>query len=155
MGKEIERKFLVDKAKWETFKKDLKAEKVQMIQAYIGRTALQTSPVRIKSKAGKESAYFTIKGNTKGITRSEFEYEIPVADAKAMIAEFCSKHIDKVRFTFDFQGTTWEVDEFTSPKAGLILAEVELKTENEEVEYPDFITQDVSTDPQYFNVNML
>lgn len=155
MGQEIERKFLVDSAKWETFKAKEKSENVRIIQAYIGRTQLQTSRVRVKSKAGLEKAYLTIKGNTKGITRSEFEYEIPVKEAEAMIAEFCTKHIDKVRYTFDFQGKTWEVDEFTSPKAGLILAEVELTNENEDVELPNFITEDVSTDPQYFNVNML
>ncbi|MDX1445663.1 CYTH domain-containing protein [Lishizhenia sp.] len=155
MGKEIERKFLVDTTKWEAFKKEVNSEKVQIIQAYIGRTELQTSRVRIKSKAGEQKAYLTIKGKTKGITRSEFEYEIPVSEAKAMISEFCAKHIDKVRYTFNYQDKTWEVDEFTSPKTGLVLAEVELNTEKEAVDLPYFIKEDVSTDPQYFNVNML
>lgn len=126
-----------------------------MIQAYIGRTNVQTSRVRIKAKEGVETAYLTIKGNTKGITRSEFEYEIPVADARTMIVEFCSKFIDKQRFTFTYEGKTWEVDEFSFPQKGLVLAEVELNAEDEQVTLPAFVREDVSTDPQYFNVNML
>lgn len=155
MAKEIERKFLVDAEKWKAFKRNIHAEKASVMQAYIGRTEKQTSRIRIKQVGKQDKAYFTIKGNTKGITRSEFEYEIPVEDAKAMIAEFCDKYISKSRFTFSYKNKVWEVDEFDSPNPDLILAEVELNSENEECDYPDFVTDDVSTDPQYFNVNML
>jgi len=155
MAKEIERKFLVDAEKWKAFKIGSKNESAAIQQAYIGRTDKQTSRVRIKQVGNQEIAYFTIKGNTKGISRTEFEYEIPVEDAKAMIAEFCDKYISKRRFTFSYKNKVWEVDEFDSPNPNLILAEVELNAENEECEYPDFVTDDVSADPQYFNVNML
>lgn len=155
MAKEIERKFLVDAEKWKDFKRNLHAENASIMQAYIGRTEKQTSRIRIKHVGKQDKAYFTIKGNSKGITRSEFEYEIPVEDAKAMIAEFCDKYISKIRFTFSYKNKVWEVDEFDSPNPDLILAEVELNSENEECDYPDFVTDDVSTDPQYFNVNML
>lgn len=155
MAKEIERKFLVDAEKWKSFKLNLDEGGVSVQQAYIGRTEKQTSRIRIKQFGNQERAYFTIKGNTRGITRTEYEYEIPVEDAKAMIAEFCDKFISKRRFTFPYKNKVWEVDEFYSPKPDLILAEVELNSEDEECDYPDFITVDVSTDPQYFNVNML
>lgn len=148
MGVEIERKFLVNKEKWQSAKPN-KGEKI--IQGYLQKDLNKTVRVRVKNNTG----YITIKGKTKGVSRSEYEYEIPVDEAKAMIQEFCDRYIEKTRFLLEYDGFTWEVDEFLSPKEGLILAEIELTDENQQFPLPDWVEKEVSDDAQYFNSNMI
>lgn len=148
MGVEIERKFLINKEKWQAVKPssgDL------IIQGYLQKDPHKTVRVRVRNNSG----YITVKGKTKGVSRSEFEYEIPVEEAKAMIQEYCDKYIEKTRFLFEYDGFTWEVDEFLSPKEGLILAEIELTSEEQQFSLPEWIDMEVSDDVQYFNSNMI
>lgn len=146
--KEIEYKFLVDRTLWEAAPKpapDL------IVQGYISKSKESTVRVRIKGERG----YLTIKGKTTGIQRTEFEYEIPLSDAEAMIELFTEKHIRKHRYEVIVDGKTWEVDEFHGKLEGLILAELEVESEDETFTRPNWVTQDVSTDPNYYNAVLI
>lgn len=148
MGVEIERKFLVDPVLWEQEKK---VKSFYIKQGYLVKSKEKTVRVRSTDELG----YITIKGATKNISRVEYEYEIPKQEAESLITIFCDKYIEKRRFIIDYKDHIWEVDEFQHPKPGLILAEIELKDENEAFEKPNWILEEVSHDPQYFNANML
>lgn len=148
MGVEIERKFLVKKEKWQAIRP---SNGELIIQGYLQKDPNKTVRVRVKNNSG----YITIKGKSKGITRLEFEYEIPVNEAKEMIQEFCDRFIEKTRYFFEHEGFTWEVDEFLSPKKGLVLAEIELNSEEQKFSLPNWIDKEVSDDLQYFNSNMI
>lgn len=145
---EIERKFLVDKEKWAAVKKS--APKT-IVQAYIVNTSEKTVRVRIKGTKG----FLTIKGATVGISRSEFEYEIPLEDAKQIIAQFAEKVIDKERYEIKIGNHIWEIDEFHGKLEGLVLAEIELESEDEHFKKPEWVTEEVSTDPAYFNAKLI
>lgn len=148
MGIEIERKFLVDKNQWEKAKPK---EGKHIVQGYLQKSPEKTVRIRVKGEQG----FITIKGRTEGFSRKEFEYLIPVEEAREMIATFCTTYIDKTRFEVIVDNMIWEVDEFKSPRKGLILAEIELPDENHDFVLPDWIAEEVSDDPQYFNSNML
>jgi len=148
LGVEIERKFLVDKAKWETARPKVGAK---IIQGYILKTREKTVRIRVKGDSG----FITIKGQTKGVTRPEFEFPIPKSEAEEILNEFCPKRIIKIRYELMLDGFVWEIDEFESPKAGLILAEIELSNENQEFLKPDWLGKEVSNEPEYFNANMI
>lgn len=145
---EIERKFLVNKEKWELVNKS--APK-RIVQAYLVRTPEKTIRVRIKDEKG----FLTIKGPTVGISRSEFEYEIPLNEANELIEQFADKIIEKYRFEITIGNHLWEVDEFHGKLEGLMIAEIELTSEEETFEKPDWVTEDVSLDQQYFNSNLV
>lgn len=145
---EIERKFLVDKEKWATVNKP--APK-QITQAYLLNSPEKTIRVRIKGPKG----FITIKGATVGISRSEFEYEIPLDDAQQLIAQFAEKVIEKQRYEIMVGEHLWEIDEFHGKLEGLLIAEIELSSEDEAFEKPDWVTKDVSMDQQYFNSNLI
>jgi CYTH domain-containing protein len=100
-------------------------------------------------------AWITIKGPVQGVTRSEFEYEIPTSEAAELLTQFCREStIDKIRHLVDFEGTTWEVDEFQGNNLGLIVAEVTLSHESESFPSPDWLGLEVSHDPRYFNSHL-
>lgn len=145
---EIERKFLVNKEKWGAV--DKPAPK-QIVQAYLVSTPEKTIRVRIKGAKG----FLTIKGATVGISRSEFEYEIPLEDAKQLIAQFAEKVIDKHRYEISVGNHVWEIDEFHGKLEGLVIAEIELDSEDEQFEKPVWVTEDVSTDPSYYNAKLI
>ncbi len=145
---EIERKFLVNKEKWELVNKP--APK-RIVQAYLVRTSEKTIRVRVKGDKG----FLTIKGPTVGISRSEFEYEIPLNEANELIEQFADKIIEKYRFEITIGNHLWEVDEFHGKLEGLMIAEIELTSEEEAFEKPDWVTEDVSLDQQYFNSNLV
>lgn len=145
---EIEYKFLVDRDIWSKLDKP---EPQLIVQGYISKSVESTVRVRIKGGNG----FLTIKGKTVGITRSEFEYEIPIEDAESMIDLFTDKHIRKHRYEVTVAGKTWEVDEFHGPLEGLILAELEVESEEEKFETPSWVTKDVSTDSNYFNAVLI
>lgn len=147
MGLEIERKFLIDNTKIITLKNGC-----QIQQGYIKTVDHTTVRVRIK---GKE-AFLTIKGENHGLTRLEFEYSIPLQDAKEMINNLCqSSLIDKTRYLVEHKGHTWEVDVFEGNNKGLIIAEIELKTEDESFSLPSWVTQEVTHNIKYFNANLI
>ena len=145
MAKEIERKFLVDLEKW-----DKKGRSIAMEQAYLSVENNKVVRVRI---AG-DCAYLTIKGNLQGITRDEFEYEIPVNDARQLIKMGIGYCVRKTRYVEQIGGKTWEVDEFEDENKGLVVAEIELKSEGELFEKPVWILDEVSTDERYYNFNL-
>ncbi|MGM0478469.1 MAG: CYTH domain-containing protein [Bacteroidota bacterium] len=148
MGVEIERKFLVDSDLWHRVRP---AEGSQMVQGYIYKSPDRTVRVRLKENAG----FLTIKGKTTGATRAEFEYEIPGAEAREMLDTFCDQLIDKVRYEIVVGGKIWEIDEFAAPQKGLLLAEIELNNENEPFTRPDWVTEEVTGQSQYYNANMI
>lgn len=142
--KEIEYKFLVDEAKWKRVEKSVPS---RIIQGYLSNKKECTVRVRIKNEKG----FLTIKGENKGIVRDEFEYEIPLNEAEKMLELFIEKKIEKDRYKIPFEGKNWEVDVFHGKLSGLILAELEVESENEKFKLPDWVTEDVSTNPKYFN----
>ena len=147
MAQEIERKFLVN-----IDKVDLPEQGLIICQGYI-QTADKTT-VRIRIMGDK--AFLTLKGETRGISRSEFEYEIPVTDARQMLDELCKGPvIDKTRYLITHKAHLWELDIFTGDNKGLIIGEVELDSEDEQPELPDWITEEVSGDKRYYNSNLL
>jgi len=98
----------------------------------------------------------TIKGLTTGATRSEYEYEIPVVHANQMLDNLCEKPpIEKNRFKVPFQGHTWEIDQFLGLNQGLVVAEIELQREDEKFTHPDWLGEEVTDDPRYFNSNLV
>ncbi|QKG80763.1 CYTH domain-containing protein [Tenuifilum thalassicum] len=141
---EIERKFLVDKKAWEEL---AKPEGIRIIQGYLSTNPSKTIRVRVIS----DKAFMTIKGETKGISREEVEFEIPINKANELIEKFCNNVIEKTRFLIDFKGKTWEVDKFEGNNAGLLLAEIELNSENEDFEIPSWILTEVTSDYRYYN----
>lgn len=148
MNQEIEYKFLVDTEKWGTV---AKPKPKRIVQSYLQREKKNTVRVRIKDDKG----FLTIKGITVGVTRTEFDYEIPVQDAEDMINEFQLPAIRKNRFEIAFKGHTWEVDVFEGKLSGLILAEIELNSEDEAFEIPDWATENVSDNPAYYNSELI
>ncbi len=146
--KEIEYKFLVDDKKWSEIEKTSPS---LIVQGFITKSKESTVRIRIKN----EAAFLTIKGKTVGITRSEFEYEIPVSDAEQMLLEFTEKQIRKKRFIIPFKGHNWEVDVFEGHLSGLILAELEVQSENEKFELPNWVTKNVSEDERYYNAVLI
>ncbi len=147
MAQEIERKFLVNMDKV-----DLPAQGLTICQGYI-KTADKTT-VRIRIMGDK--AFLTLKGETKGISRSEFEYEIPVSDARQMLNELCTGPVvDKTRYLISYKSHLWELDIFAGDNQGLVVAEVELDSEDEQPELPGWVTEEVTGDKRYYNSNLL
>jgi adenylate cyclase len=142
MAKEIERKFLVDKEKLPPL-----SNPQHIIQGYI-----PSPEATVRVRVSNDKAFLTLKGKTKGITRSEFEYPIPLADAKAMLEELCVKpYIQKRRYLIPYEGHTWELDIFEGHNEGLIVAEIELSSEDEVFSKPVWVKEDVSNDKRYKN----
>lgn len=147
MGKEIERKFLIDISA--LGKLDSGAD---IKQGYISTTDNTVVRVRITGKA----AYLTLKGENTGTTRLEFEYEIPIKDANEIIEALCTGPIiDKTRYLVAHAGHTWEIDIFHGDNDGLIVAEVEMESETEFVEMPSWVTEEVSGQAKYYNSSLL
>lgn len=146
MAQEIERKFLVAGASWKDG-----ATGTLIRQGYLSSVKERT--VRVRVAGGK--AFLTIKGVNRGVTRTEFEYPIPVDDAEAMLDALCGRPlIEKTRWVVPFKGFTWEVDEFHGENAGLVVAEVELPTAETKPALPPWVREEVSSDPRYFNANL-
>jgi len=147
MAKEIERKFLVRGDVWRAL-----AKGVMYRQGYLNSDKERT--VRIRTADAR--AFLTIKGITVGATRSEYEYEIPFNDGKEMLDTLAEKPlIEKRRYKIRSGNLTWEVDEFLGDNAGLIVAEVELASEDQALEKPSWVGDEVTEDPRYFNANLV
>ena len=145
MGKEIERKFLVKEGAWRNVKG------TRYLQGYLN--SAKERNVRVRTMEDK--AYLTIKGIAIGASRMEFEYEIPLQDADELL-EICEKPlIEKTRYKVQEGGFVWEVDVFFRENQGLIVAEVELESEDQEFPKPDWVGEEVTGDPRYFNSNLI
>ena len=145
---EIERKFTVDIEKWAEV---IKPQPTSIAQSYLSSSPECTVRVRLKG----EKAYLTIKGKTNGISRSEFEYEVPVDEVTEMMNTLASKTLSKKRYEINVGNHLWEVDVFEGKLAGLIIAEIELTSEDEVFELPEWVIEDVSHDAQYYNSNLI
>lgn len=141
MAIEIERKFLVTDDDW----RDSPA--VYYSQGYLSRAKERTVRVRI---AG-DQAFLTVKGVSTGASRVEFEYAIPLEDGREMLALCEQPLIEKYRRKLPYAGYVWEVDEFLGDNLGLVIAEIELPSENAQFEKPSWIGEEVTSDPRYFN----
>jgi CYTH domain-containing protein len=147
MSVEIERKFLVQGDSW----RDLAPGK-HYRQGYLSTVASRTVRVRVVEDKG----YLTIKGATVNATRAEYEYAIPVQDAHAMLDTLCERPlIEKTRYRIEYQGLTWELDEFAGENAGLLLAEVELDSEDQVIALPDWVGEEVTGEPRYYNASLI
>ncbi|OQA46866.1 MAG: CYTH domain protein [Bacteroidetes bacterium ADurb.Bin302] len=144
MGVEIERKFLVNKKKWN--KPD---NGCLYTQAYLAKEGC-TLRVRI----AETKAFITIKGPTVGCSRKEFEYEIPIADAQDMMKLALYQPIVKIRYKQEIGGKIWEIDEFLDSNEGLIVAEIELNSEQESFIMPEWVDQEVTSDKRYTNASL-
>jgi adenylate cyclase len=147
MGNEIERKFLVDHQKWRQIKK---GKGTHYRQGYLINDSKCTIRVRVTDKHG----YFTLKGGTRGISRKEYEYPIPVRDGIELLDACAGSEVTKTRYKVKSGGKLWEVDEFSGDNEGLIMAEIELEHEEEEFEKPDWLAREVSDDERYYNSNL-
>lgn len=143
MSIEIERKFLVVGDAW----KNHVSGQFQLKQGYLQSAPERTVRIRTSNKEG----FITIKGKTEGITRTEYEYPIPFSEALSLLALCENTPIEKVRYLVSHGSLTWEVDVFEGLNSGLVLAEVELQHENQEIDLPDWIGKEVSSDPRYYN----
>ncbi|MGB1206319.1 MAG: CYTH domain-containing protein [Chitinophagales bacterium] len=146
MGIEIERKFLVTNESWKE-----KTKGILYRQGYLNSEKTRTVRVRTIEEKG----FLTIKGISIGAKRAEYEYEIPLADAIALL-KMCEKPIiSKHRHKLDFEGMVWEIDEFHGENEGLIIAEIELESETQAFAFPEWLGQEVTHDIKYFNSNLI
>jgi adenylate cyclase len=144
---EIERKFLVIQDRWRR-----PDGGVRYRQGY-----LTTDPgrsVRIRSAAGK--GVITIKGMTANRRRPEYEYTIPLADAEELLDTLCLRPlIEKSRYIVEHAGLRWEIDEFEGVNAGLVIAEVELADADQCIHLPEWVGEEVTDDPRYYNASLI
>ena len=146
MPKEIERKFLLTNDEW---RKNAEGESYK--QGYLSTVAERSVRIRIKSNKG----FLTVKGKTTGFTRHEFEYEIPADDAEQMLTMCVQPIINKIRYKIKYDEHTWEIDEFFGENQGLILAELELESEEQIFSKPPWIGNEVTGAPRYYNASLV
>jgi len=144
MAIEIERKFLVVGTAWRT------ESAIYFCQGYLNRSKERTVRVRVAGELG----YLTIKGATTRASRVEFEYEIPLADARQLLALCEGPLIEKYRRKISYEGMLWEVDEFLGDNQGLVVAEIELESEAQSFTKPDWVGMEVTSDVRYYNSNL-
>lgn len=145
MGVEIERKF--------TVRADFcpQGAGTEMAQGYLSRDPQRTVRVRLAGGRG----YLTVKGETRGMVRAEYEYEIPPTDARAMLALCDPPLVEKTRYVVDAAGRQWEVDVFHGANDGLVVAEVELPSETAEVTLPAWVDREVTGEKRYYNSSLI
>lgn len=146
MATEIEHKFLVANDSYRA----MATGSVEIEQGYLSREPERTVRVRVKDGYG----YITVKGQNRGDTRREFEYEIPVADARAMLGMCLPPVISKRRWIVPYEGHTWEVDEFRGSLSPLVVAEIELPYSDTPYTLPPFVGKNVTGNPRYYNSNL-
>lgn len=147
MAKEIERKFLLTGDQWKNL-----AQGTHYRQGYLN--SIKERTVRIRTINDK--AYLTIKGITVSATRAEYEYEIPHADCMEMLDGLAERPIiEKNRYKIPYGGFIWEVDEFLGVNEGLVVAEIELESEDQSFDKPEWVGEEVTGDPRYFNSNLV
>lgn len=147
MGLEIERKFLLQGDAWRAL-----GAPVLLRQGYLSADPARVVRVRIQG----ESAFLTIKGKSEGATRGEWEYPIPVQEAAELLDTLCQPPlIEKYRRRIPVGAHVWEVDEFLGANAGLVVAEIELGSEDEAFTTPDWVGAEVTHEARYFNSNLI
>jgi adenylate cyclase len=147
MATEIEKKYLIDHEKWQNAEKPT-GEFYR--QGYLLAEHNKTIRVRLTEKSG----FLTIKGKAVGITTPEFEYPIPMSDAQELLDTLCTAEVSKIRYKINYHDKLWEVDVFLGANEGLIVAEIELQSEDEAHDLPDWITEEVTGDKRYYNAQL-
>ena len=145
---EIERKFLVKNNVLDVLNT---IQPIRIIQAYLINEKFKSVRIRISN----DRAFLTIKNAATGITRKEFEYEIPKNEAEDIIQTFDLKVLNKERYQIIYNSKLWEVDVFGGILTGLLLAEIELHAEDEKIELPEWIDKEVTHDASYLNANLI
>ena len=148
MGVEIERKFLIKKQP-----KGVITKRELMTQVYLSHSPVVRIRVVSDLFGTTSKGFITVKGKNDGITRSEYEYEIPAEDAMDLVEG--KPAIIKQRTTYRYDRKNFEVDSFLGNLSGLMVCEVELNSENEEFEKPDWLGEEVSDDARYYNSNLI
>ena len=146
MGMEIERKFLVDQKIWQPGEQGISVR-----QGYLAGEG----PLLVRIRQQDRKAFLTLKGRTTGISRLEFEYEIPMVDAVGLLRLCQQPLVEQVRYVEEFEGHTWEIDRFFGSNEGLMIAEIELTSEDESFARPAWLGREVSGDSRYYNSNLI
>ena len=146
MALEIEHKYLVKNDNYKAMATGIS----HISQGYLCREPERTVRVRVRDDNG----YLTVKGKNTGAVRAEFEYLIPVEDAKRLLDMCIPPVLEKTRYEVPFEGFIWEVDEFSGLKEGLVTAEIELRNEDDIYAVPDFIGENITGNPAYYNSNL-
>ena len=150
MATEIERKFLLADNRWQTQADDGVVMRQGYLSALSPAQAVKSS-IRVRVAGGH--ANLNIKSATLGITRQEYEYPIPLADANELLDTLADGPlIEKTRYHVQHGAHTWEIDVFAGDNHGLVVAEIELSAEDESFEQPLWLGEEVSDDPRYYNV---
>ena len=148
MAVEIERKFLVKNNNW----KSEISHSTSIHQGYLAPLSKSSVRVRIEGDA----ANINIKSATLGMSRTEYEYTIPLDDAAEMLKNLCEEpQINKTRHYIPANNHTWEIDEFYDDNEGLVIAEIELTSEDEDYIKPEWLGEEVTQDKRYYNVNLI
>lgn len=146
MALEIEHKFLVNSTAYRNL-----AKPVLYRQGYLA--VLPDKIIRVRTVG--DAGFITIKVRVSALTRKEFEYEIPLSDTIEMLDEMCiGPVVEKYRYTVEYKNSIWEVDEFLGDNAGLVVAEIEVATEGQLFEKPDWVGEEVTHNPRYLNSNL-
>lgn len=148
MGLEIEKKFLLKNDSWKT----------QITTGnYYRQAYLSSQPDRVvRVRTVEDKAYLTIKGKSVGAVRSEYEYEIPYEEAVEILTRICEKPIiEKIRYKVMYKNLLWEIDEFEAENKGLVVAEVELEEENQHIELPPWVGEEVTMQEKYYNASLI
>ena len=147
MPLEIERKFLVRDESW----------RVPGTGTLYRQGYLSTVPERsVRVRLIRDKGSLTVKGASSGAARAEYEYEIPGVEAREMLDNLCERPlIEKTRYCVEFQGLTWEIDEFEGSNAGLVIAEVELEEADQAVSLPGWVGKEVTGDRRYYNASLI
>ena len=148
MGIEIERKFLIDFSAFDGQNFDSSFE---IKQGYILNSPEKVVRVRVSD----DKCYLTIKGENTGMSRPEFEYEIPRYEAEQMINTMCESIVEKTRNIFHIFGDVWEIDVFHGDNDGLVVAEVEIPSEDYELRLPKWVIKEVTDDVKYYNNSLI
>lgn len=147
MGLEIERKYLVNQEKWQLVE--------QPQGEYYRQGYLLTDPSKtIRVRQTTTQGFLTIKGISVGAVRAEYEYEIPYQEAAELLDQFATAEISKIRYKLQVDGKLWEIDEFLGDNAGLMVAEIELNSEDEQFALPDWVDVEVTGDERYYNSSL-
>ena len=144
MATEIERKFLVQWTQWRN------GTGTKIKQGYLNRDKARTVRVRVRA----DQVFLTVKGLTQGASRAEFEYEIPLTDAEELLKLSDGPIIEKTRYVVVHEGSKWEVDEFEGDNSGLVVAEIELQSQDEQFSRPPWLGREVTDDNRYYNSSL-
>lgn len=145
---EIERKYLINQKLWD------RAEKPEprfLTQGYLCSDDKKVIRIRIVQTNAGRRGYLTLKGRMQNLGRPEYEYEVPAEEASDLLALIQSRPVEKIRYKYPHKGKIWDVDIFLGENKGLFLAEIELDDPDEVIDFPEWVGDEVSHDPRYYN----